>query len=157
MRTTKNKNTATFLDLIATFGQLDALDPQCIEYVGEEAAGNKAAWDQLLTTHGSAGVMDPANVAMLSTNSPRVAALIAATCPHMTPQKEPKFNSTTAGPAKYSLEYLKHIFKALGSIETAHGVTIEQQKDYPLRVTWTLNNQKEYIRYILAPRVDNDE
>jgi len=54
--------------------------------------------------------------------------------------------------AKYSMDYLKKIVK--GS-KISENVVIEFNKDYPLKVSYTVTD-KVHLGFILAPRVSND-
>lgn len=54
--------------------------------------------------------------------------------------------------ARYSMDYLKKMIK--GS-KMADSVSIEFNKDYPVRVSYTVTD-KVYLSFILAPRVSND-
>ncbi|MFH0752515.1 MAG: proliferating cell nuclear antigen (pcna) [archaeon] len=54
--------------------------------------------------------------------------------------------------SKYSLDYLKKIIK--GS-KLADNVVVEFNKDYPLKVSYTVLD-KVHLGFILAPRVSND-
>lgn len=54
--------------------------------------------------------------------------------------------------AKYSMDYLKKMIK--GS-KIADNVVIEFNRDYPLRVSYTVTD-KVHLGFILAPRVSND-
>jgi len=52
--------------------------------------------------------------------------------------------------SKYSLEYLNKILKVCF---TEH-LLLESGTDYPLRISYT--NHGQSIKYILAPRIEND-
>ncbi len=54
--------------------------------------------------------------------------------------------------AKYSVEYLK---KMIGASKLADNVTIQFNKDYPLKLDYTAVD-KLMLSFILAPRVEND-
>jgi len=54
--------------------------------------------------------------------------------------------------ARYSMDYLKKMIK--GS-KIADSVSIEFNKDYPVRVSYTVTD-KVHLSFILAPRVSND-
>jgi len=54
--------------------------------------------------------------------------------------------------AKYSIEYLK---KMIQGSKLADKVTISFNKDYPLKLDYTVLNKLQ-MSFILAPRVDND-
>ena len=54
--------------------------------------------------------------------------------------------------AKYSVEYLKKIMDAS---KLSDNVTIQFNKDYPLRLDYTVVDKLQ-LRFILAPRVEND-
>jgi len=54
--------------------------------------------------------------------------------------------------SKYSVEYLK---KMINGSKLADNVTIQFNKDYPLKLTYT-EIDKVLLSFILAPRVDND-
>ena len=54
--------------------------------------------------------------------------------------------------AKYSMDYLRKMIK--GS-KIADSVSIEFNKDYPVRVSYTVTD-KVHLSFILAPRVSND-
>ncbi len=54
--------------------------------------------------------------------------------------------------AKYSIEYLKKMIQAS---KLADKVSIQFSKDYPLQLDYTVKDRMQ-LKFILAPRVDND-
>jgi DNA polymerase III sliding clamp (beta) subunit (PCNA family) len=54
--------------------------------------------------------------------------------------------------SKYSIEYLK---KMIGGSKLSEQVTLEFNKDYPLKLTFK-EVDKFLLSFILAPRVEND-
>ena len=63
-----------------------------------------------------------------------------------------KIDAPEKASSKYSLEYLK---KMIGGSKLADSVTIQFNKDYPLKITYA-DVDKVVLSFILAPRVDTD-
>jgi len=63
-----------------------------------------------------------------------------------------KIEATEAVKSKYSVEYLK---KMIEGSKLAENVTIQFNKDYPLKLTYSTVD-RVMLSFILAPRVDND-
>ena len=63
-----------------------------------------------------------------------------------------KIDAPEKASSKYSLEYLK---KMVGGSKLADSVTIQFNKDYPLKITYA-DVDKVVLSFILAPRVDTD-
>jgi hypothetical protein len=142
-------------DFIDLFEAMKNPDPVLREYSIDSTALDK--WTTMFKERGGVGVMDPANVAMVWTDSERIMHLMAALFPNYEPQKQPSLlaDGRRAGGAKYSPEYLKHVFKALSCIDTGVAPRITTGQDYPLMVEWFIEDGHRVI-YYLAPRVDND-
>jgi hypothetical protein len=143
------KNTAQFIDFFASFRTPQDVEDSAIPAISD-------AWAAHMKEHGGVGIRDPANVAMLWTDNQRLAAIMQSLYPDERPQKLPDLKyADRPGGAKYSAEYLKLVFKALSSIDTEIAPHIITGGDFPLTVTWTFSNNT-HVKFILAPRVDND-
>lgn len=149
------KTKSDIKDFIDLFEALKNTEPIARDYHIDGEAMQK--WNNHFKEHGGAGIMDPANVAMVWTDSERVVNLFAVLFPNSEPQKAPRAidDGCKVGGSKYSPEYLKHVFKALSCINTGVAPRITTGKDYPLMVEWFIEDGHRII-YYLAPRVDND-
>lgn len=68
------------------------------------------------------------------------------------PDDKTSIDASEETKSKYSIEYLK---KMIQGAKLADDVTLSFNKDYPLQLDYTVKDKMQ-LKFILAPRVDND-
>jgi hypothetical protein len=147
----KSKNKA-FFDFITDF-HINETEPDAYD-TDDRTTNLMKSYEET----GVFSVMDPANVAMISTSNKAFAAFIIHALDVERNEKAPQLDyavsNGTVCSSKYSPEYLKMVLKFISVFPVSPRFFVK--KDYPLMVEWKLED-KSYVRYILAPRVDQDD